>query len=418
MDIFKTLSLIFTFSVAIGYINHRFFKMQTTIAIMMGALSLSLLLILGEIFHFTDFGYYLHHMLELLHFDDLLLKGMLSFLLFAGAQSLDISILKGRKWEIGTLAVFGTIASFFIIATGIYYLLPLINLHLDYFYCLVFGALISPTDPIAVVSTFKNLKAPKSTTMLVEGESLFNDGVGIVLFLSASQLAIKGVGVTIPHVVWLFMQEAVGGVLYGIFLGFLNYWLIKPLKEPKIAIMVTLAIVTGGYSLAGILNISGPLAMVVAGLFLNFFGQKVSFSKGIHENLNRFWEIVDEILNAVLFLLIGLELLIIKISYPFFIALLLAILLVLSTRFFTVAVPMSLFKLKKKFAPFIITILSWGGLRGGLAIALALSLPLGENRNLILAMTYGVVAFAVIVQGLTIKPIVKLSKLKYKNNQG
>jgi len=412
MDIFIFVSLIFTFAVVIGYLNHRFFKMQTTIAIMMGSLFLSIILLLGEFFHFTNLGFHLRDMLEKLHFDDLLLKGMLSFLLFAGAQSLDVSILKGHKWEIATLAVCGTIASFIIIATGIYFLLPLFNLHLDYVYCLVFGALISPTDPIAVVTLFKSLKVSKGTSILVEGEALFNDGVGIILFLSAAQLATRGVGVTIPHVILLFLQEVVGGIVYGVFLGFLTYWLIKPIKEPKIAIMVTLGIVSGGYALAEILHISGPLAMVVAGLFLSSYGTKESFAPGIHKNLQQFWEIIDEILNALLFLLIGLELLIIKIYSPFFIALLVAIILVLATRFFTVAVPMSLFKLKRRFAPHIISILSWGGLRGGLAIALALSLPMSSQRGLILTMTYGVVAFSVIVQGISIKRLVKLSNNK------
>ena len=343
-------------------------------------------------------------------FHNLLMNGMLSFLLFAGSLSIDFSTLKTRQWEIGTLASLSTIASALIVGTLIYYLLPLLGAELPYLYCLLFGALISPTDPIAVLAIFKKIGVPKSLEVCVSGESLFNDGVGIVIFMTLYQLVFNNIPVTWQNVSLLFLEQAIGGIAYGALIGFIAYKLIQQVGGRKMAILITLAVVTGGYSLALAIHISGPLAMVVAGIFVGNKVRKNSKAAKIHDALDMFWEVVDELLNAILFLLIGFELLTIDASNHQLLIVACVIPLVLLIRLITVAIPMKFIQLKRVHEPYTISILTWGGLRGGLAVALALALPPSNHRNLIMTMTYGVVAFAIIVQGLTIKPLAKLAK--------
>jgi len=403
-------SVILTLAVLIGYINHRYIKMQSTIAIMVGSLLLSFVFILIQYLGIADIADATKNLLIQTDFHTLLLNGMLSFLLFAGSLSVDFSILKSRKWEIGILASISTVASVLIIGTLTYYLLPIIGITLPYLFCLLFGALISPTDPIAVLATFKKIEAPKNLEVCVAGESLFNDGVGIVIFLTLYQLAFEGVSITWGNVSLLFLEQAVGGIVYGVILGFVAHKLMQTVDDRKMAILITLAVVTGGYTLALATHISGPLAMVVAGIFVGNKVRKNSKEGKTHETLAIFWEVIDELLNAVLFLLVGFELLAINITDHRLLAVVLAIPLVLLVRLITVAVPMKFIQLRRNRDPYLISILTWGGLRGGLAVALALSLPPSKYRDLIMAMTYGVVVFAVIVQGLTIKSLVQLSK--------
>ena len=410
MILFTILSYIFTLAVMLSYLNARFVKMQTTTAVMTGSLILSLLLLLIGRLHFLDLVHPLSHLLRQIDFHALLLDGMLSFLLFAGALTIDINQLRRFKWEIGVLASIATLASALIIGFGSFYLLSWLNFSIPLVYCLLFGALISPTDPIAVLAMFKELKAPDGLDTCVAGESLFNDGVGIVIFLSLYEVAFSGNPITFSAVSSLFLHEAVGGILYGLGLGLLAYWLIKPIDNHKIEILTTLAVATGGYALAQAMNISGPLAMVVAGIFIGNNGHNFNMSKRTRENLDNFWELIDEILNVILFVLIGLELLVINLNTKTLLAGLLGIGLVLGTRFLTVGIPISLFKLKKRYKPYTIRILVWGGLRGGLAVALALALPSGPERDVILTLTYAVVVFTIIVQGLTIKPLILLSQ--------
>lgn len=410
MNFYTIASSILTIAIIIGYINHRFIKMQTTTAITIGALIISFALIIIGMFGFTGLEHNVTNMLHQIPFHDVLIKGMLSFLLFAGALRIDINHLFEQKWEIGILAFVGTIVSAILVGSLIYYVLPLFGIHISFIYCMLFGALISPTDPIAVLATFKELGAPKKLTVIVEGESLFNDGVGIVIFITIYQLAFTGHAITWQATSLLFLRQAIGGIVYGIAVGLVAYWLIKPIDDHKIEILITLLVVTAAYTFANFIGISGPLAMVVAGIFIGNRGRNFSMSKKTVESLDTFWELVEEILNAALFLLIGLELLTIHIDHYLLIAAALAIPLVLLVRILIVTIPMSIFKIWRTYPNGSVRVLIWGGLRGGLAFALALALPVGPHRNLILGMTYAVVAFAIVVQGITIRPLVELTK--------
>lgn len=410
MNPYTLASIILTLAIIIGYINHRYIKLQSTIAIMAGSLLISLLFLILQHTGVANIADKTKSILIQTDFHSLLINGMLSFLLFAGSLTIDSSILKTRKWEIGILASLSTIASTLLVATAIYYILPLLGLSLPYLYCLLFGALISPTDPIAVLATFKEISAPKNLEVCVAGESLFNDGVGIVIFLTIYQLVFNHQAITFQNVSLLFLEQAVGGIAYGVILGFIAHQLVKNIKDPKTIILITLAIVTGGYTFALSIDISGPLAMVIAGIFIGNRVRTTVTEEKRNEVLKIFWEVVDELLNAVLFLLIGFELLNINIVDFKFSAVLIAIPLVLLIRLITVAIPMKFIQARKTHEPYTISVLTWGGLRGGLAVALALTLPPSHYRELILAMTYGVVVFAVIVQGLTIKPLAKLAR--------
>lgn len=399
-----------TLAVVISYLNHRILKMHSTIGILVGSLAFTfVLLIIGQ-FGLDAFEQQMQRALDKIDFHHLVIDGMLSFLLFAGALNVDFDELKAAKWEIAVLATVGTIVSTFLIATLSYYALAWLGINLPFIYCALFGALISPTDPIAVLAIFKKLGAPKQLHATVAGESLFNDGVGIVLFLTLYQLAFNDLPITVTGVSTLFMQQAVGGIVYGIVLGLLGYRLIKPINEHHLEISITVAIVTGGYALAHAINVSGPLAMVVAGLLIGNPGKPLFMTENTRQRLHDFWEFIDELLNAVLFMLIGLELLVISVNSKQLTAAMISIPLVLAVRFATVAAPMSLFKLKKGYPAHAIGIMVWGGLRGGLAVALALALPNSPERDFVLPMTYAVVLFAIIIQGLSITPLVQRSK--------
>ncbi len=410
MNAYNLIAIILTIAVLIAYLNHKLIHMQTTIAITTASLLLSMLLLIAHHFGWVYYSDQARHLVQNLDFKEILLNGMLSFLLFAGSMTVDFDSLKRNKWEIGTLASLSTIASAILIGFLIFFSLRLLNINLNLIECFLFGALISPTDPIAVLATFKDLGAPKNLTTCVAGESLFNDGVGIVIFVTIFQLAFTGHAVTWHDVILLFCRQALGGIAYGIVLGLITAQLFKNLRDHHLMILITLAVVTGGYALALSWNISGPLAMVVAGIFVGNKSQHGAFHKQSQQSLHIFWEVIDEVLNAVLFLLIGFELLNMNFDSTHLIAAAIAIPLVLLIRLITVSIPMRFFTHWRNHAPLTITILTWGGLRGGLAVALALSLPDTASRSLILTMTYAVVAFAVIIQGLTIKPLVKIAK--------
>ena len=408
MSTYTIASIILTMAVVIAYLNYRFVKIPSTIAIMIGALLISFIILIIDHTTSANIAPSFVIMLKKTDFHDLLLNGMLSFLLFAGAMHIDFSLLKSQKWEISILSIFSTIASTLLIGYASYILLPILGLqiHVPLLYCILFGALISPTDPIAVIAIIKEVGAPKRLETIISGESLFNDGVAIVLFVTLYDLAIKHTPVTAVNVFKLFGQQALGGIAFGLVLGYFTSYILKQCRDINIIILVMLAIVMGGYHLALSLDISGPLAMVVTGIMV---GDKIkhTFEKSYHDQIIVFWDIIDELLNAALFLLIGFEMLTIHAQAMQIVAILCAIPIALIIRFITVAIPIKVLDCFRPKLPHAIRILTWGGLRGGLAVALVLSLPHNRYRDFLLAMTYGVVTFSIIIQGLTMKILAK-----------
>jgi len=331
----------------------------------------------------------------------------LSFLLFAGALHVNLNDLAKQKWAIVSLATLGVLLSTFIIGGLSWLVLNWLGIGLPLIYCLLFGALISPTDPIAVLGILKTAHAPKSLEIKIAGESLFNDGVAVVVFIVLFGIATGGEEINAAHIGLLFLEEAVGGVVYGLLLGFLTYRMLKGVDNYTVEILLTLALVTGGYALATVIHVSGPIAIVVAGLWIGNHGRLLAMSEHTREHLDTFWELMDEILNAVLFVLIGLELLLLSLTQEYLLAAVLIIPIVLLARLVSVGLPIGLLRFKQQFAPGVVKVLTWGGLRGGISVALALSLPAGPERNLILTVTYMVVVFSIIVQGLSISSLVK-----------
>ena len=411
MDLFNILAILITLAAVFSYINFRYIGLPVTIGVMVIALSMSLMLnLLGS------FGLGLKPQAELLlrniDFDRTLLHGMLSFLLFAGALHIDINDLIELKWSIGALATVGTLISTFLVGTLTWFVLGWFGIGLSYLYCLLFGALISPTDPIAVLSILKTAGAPKSLEMRITGESLFNDGVGIVVFLVILETATGTHGVSAGHIGLLFVQEVIGGVLFGLGIGYLAYQMLKSVDNYQVELLITLALVAGGYALADALHLSGPIAIVVAGLLIGNHGRLFGMSEKTRAHLDVFWELVDEILNAVLFVLIGLEVLVLTFTKQYLFASLVIIPLVLFARFVAIGIPVTLLRPFRAFSPGAVRIMTWGGLRGGISVALALSLPPGRERDVILAITYAVVVFSIVVQGLTLERVVKKTILE------
>ncbi len=414
MDIYSNISIIIVLAVFINYINFRFIKMQSTIAIMLTSLIISILSLFLDRIGFHSIHSDVTQFVANLNFRDLLMNFMLGFLLFAGSLTIDISQLKKQKWDIAILATISVLASAFVIAVFTYYLLRLFHIDLNFIGCLLFGALISPTDPIAVLSVFKQANAPKKLSLTIAAESLFNDGLAVVLFITISHFAFTAnLHPTAGAITLLFLHKSVGGLLFGLALSFIAYFLMKPIDDHKIEILLTLAIVTGGYTLAQTIGVSGPLAMVTVGIFIASRKREIVISKNSREHIETFWGLIDELLNAILFLLIGFEILVIPVSFLQMFASLAAIPLLLLARYITVALPMSFLKVWRRYPPYSIRIMTWGGLRGGVAVALALSIPQGATRDVILPMTYIVVLFSILCQGTTLKYLVRKAKFSH-----
>ncbi len=408
MKLFNVIAILVTLTAVFSYVNHRYIRLPNTIGLMLISLLVSLgLIALGPLG--LELEEDARHLLENIDFDETLLHGMLSFLLFAGALHVNLGDLAKQKWFIGTLATFGVVGSTFIIGFISWWLLAFMGFELPLIYCLLFGALISPTDPIAVLGILKKAGVPDSLETKITGESLFNDGVAVVVFLVFLEIAKGAHDITVLMVAGLFLTEALGGVVYGLTIGAATYWLLKSVDNYQVEVLITLALVTGGFALADVLHISGPIAIVVAGLLIGNHGRLLAMSERTRDRLDTFWELLDEVLNAVLFVLIGLELLILTFSRMYLMAGLLLIPLVLVARFLSVGFPVIILRLFRSFSPNVIKILTWGGLRGGISVALALSLPPGKNRDTILAITYVIVVFSIIVQGLTIGRLVRKS---------
>ena len=410
MDLIQTFATLISLAALFSYINHRFIKLPTTIGLLLISLLLSLALIgLGK------FGFplesYAQVLLKEVDFNKALMEGMLSALLFAGALHVSLDDLKQQKWIVAILASVGMLSSTFMVGFASYYVFAWFDLNIPLIYCLLFGSLISPTDPIAVLGILKHLGAPKSLETKIAGESLFNDGIAVVVFIVMLGIATAGGDsnepVSAANVIMLFLQEAVGGVGFGLIAGYIVFRMLATIDNYQVEILLTLGLVFGGYALASALHISGPIFVVVAGLLIGNRGRQYAMSDRTKEHLDDFWELIDEILNAVLFVLIGLEVLILSFDLNYLYAGLAMIPLTLLARFISVGVPVSLMKLRKTFTPNVIRILTWGGLRGGISIALALTLPEGESREALIVVTYIVVIFSIVVQGLTVGKLIK-----------
>jgi len=409
MDAFGLLAGVLTISALLSYCNFRTLKLPNTIGVMLIALFLSLVLIgLGSL----GFGIEAkaRSLLHEIQFDRTLMHGMLSFLLFAGALHVNLDDLKKQKWVIASLTTLGLLISTLLIGSLMYWILGWLGMNIRYIEALLFGALISPTDPIAVLAILKTAKAPKTLETKIAGESLFNDGIAVVIFLVLVGVAFSGKEVSVSEISLLFAQETLGGILFGLISGLAAYLLIKTVDDYSVEIMLTLALVTGGYAFATWLHLSGPIAMVVAGLFIGNHGRSFAMSAKTRQHLDTFWLLIDDILNTVLFVLMGLEVLVLTFTSHIFIAGLAAIPIVLLARFISVGIPIRLLSLRRTFSPGVIKIMTWGGLRGGISVALALSLPAGEVRDVLLSMTYMVVIFSIVVQGLTIGKVMRRAK--------
>ena len=409
MSLIQTITLLVCLSAVFSYLNYRYLKLPMTIGLMALALAMSLVLValgkLGLPVEAQAISF-----MKGIDFNEALMHGMLSFLLFAGALHFNVHDLLDQKWFIGTLASVGLLASTLIVGSLAYYLFALVGLHLPFLYCLLFGALISPTDPIAVLGILRTAGAPKSLEIKITGESLFNDGVAVVVFLVLLGVAGHEVA-SAGSIALLFLEEAVGGAILGLALGYVAYFMLKSVDNYQVEILLTLALVMGGYALADALHTSGPIAVVVAGLVVGSYARHMAMSETSREYLDTFWELVDELLNAVLFVLIGLEVLVLTFHGHYILAGLIAIPVVLLARFLSVGLPVKLFSFKREFTPRATTILTWGGLRGGISVAMALSLPPGPLRDAIVTITYVVVTFSILVQGLTIGRVVQSSSL-------
>ncbi|GEM90366.1 cation:proton antiporter [Oceanithermus desulfurans] len=401
MGFFDAMGALFALTALFAYLNYQYVRLPTPIGVMLAGLLLSLgLLLVGG-----PAEAWAQELVASVPFEEVLMQGMLAFLLFAGALHVNLEDLRRRWVSILTLATLGVLVSTFVVGTGVYYLAAWLGLELPYVHALLFGALISPTDPIAVLGLLKRAGVPKDLEVLISGESLFNDGVGVVVFaviLSLVQTGGHGAEASAAAVAAFFAQEALGGLALGLGLGLVAFYMLRRTDDYSVEVLITLALVSGGYALAANLHTSGPLAMVVAGLLIGNHGRALAMSERTREHLDTFWEMTDEILNALLFVLIGLEVLLVRYTPGYLELAALSVPLVLAARFLSVGLPIGALRLVRPFAGYTVRLMTWGGLRGGISVALALGLPPGPERELILAMTYGVVVFSVLVQGLTI----------------
>ena len=417
MELFNIMAILITLSALFGYLNYRFIKLPTIIGLMLISMLMSIfLVVLGNLGLGVE--KYWMPVVQSIDFNKTLMVGMLSFLLFAGALQVDIGELLRQKWEVIVYATVGVFISTALVGALSYCILGWLGLKMQLIYCLLFGALISPTDPIAVIGMLRNAAAPKSLEVQIAGESLFNDGIGVVLFAVLLEMATGHHTTYIPDAISLFATETIGGAIFGLVIGWIAYGILKSIDNYQIEILVTLSLVTGGYALASAINISGPIAIVVAGLLIGNHGRKLAMSEVTRNNLDMFWELIDVILNSVLFVLMGLELLVLQLSLTHVLAAVAAIFIVLLSRFVSIGTPMRLLAFRNKFSLSTLIIMTWGGLRGGIAVALALSLPVGYERNIIIAITYGVVVFSVLVQGLTFKSLINPNLILIQNKGG
>lgn len=407
MQLYTILTIIISICALFAYINARLIKLPPAIGIMVLSLLFSVLLIAaGRLV--PSFTATVVQMVGAINFHRLLMQVMLSFLLFAGSIHINAAALRKQLLPVAILSTLGTLLSAIIVALLVHVLFGLFGMQVPIIYCLLFGILISPTDPVAVLAILKQAGIPSTLQLKIAGESLFNDGVAVVVFISLLEVAQTGTSnFSLGQSMLLFLQEAGGGLLFGFALGYAGFLLVRSIDNYQVEVLITVAIVMGGYTLADVLHVSGPLAMIVAGIVTGNTGKHHAMSETTREYLDKFWELVDEIMNAILFLLIGLQVLVIPTSASLIITGIITIGVVLLARWISVALPVTLLRRNIKFEKHAIAILTWGGLRGGLSVAMALSLPAEMFRSQFVAVTYIVVIFSIVVQGLTIKGFTK-----------
>ena len=412
MDYYIIIAALIFLAALFGFINARFLKLPTTIGLMLITIVYTLAVFALSYFDDTLLKAEIQFIREI-DFEKVLMDYMLSFLLFAGALHTNFEQLKVQRWPILAFATLGVLVSTFLVGTLVFYLLQVLGLQVDFIYCLLFGSLISPTDPIAVLGILKKAKVPKKLETKIVGESLFNDGVGVVVFLTIFGIAsAKDSPVTPVDILTLFGQEVLGGILLGMIIGWITYKMMKTIDDFSTEVIITLAAVMVGTVLATKLHLSAPLAMVVAGLLIgNDRVRTAAMSETTEHYVDKFWELIDILLNAILFVLIGMEMLILTYQNSYLLAGVIAIPLVLVSRYVSLWLPIRVFKDKLDFVPKTNLIMTWGGLRGGISIALALSLSEDMYRDMFLVMTYIIVVFSILVQGLTVEKLVKRTSL-------
>lgn len=403
MELYYSFSVLIVLAALFSYANLRFLKLPGTIGIMIIAMLVSVAIRLLGDSYFPDATKDMFQLFNSLDFNEILMGAMLNFLLFAGAMHVNILDLKNLRWTIATYATISVVLSAFIISAILYYIAPYFGIQIPYIYCLLFGTLISPTDPIVVLGILKQAKVPKIIETKITGESLFNDGVAVVMFAVVLQIATNpSFDADFASVSKLFLMEAGGGILLGLLLGFTASRSMKKIDDYKVSALITLSIVMGGFLIAKELHVSSPLAMVIAGLIIGNYGKKFAMSKTTQDYLNKFWELIDEIMNAILFLFIGFELLLIEDLMDQILLGIVTIFIVLLSRTLSIVIPARTILRKNTFSKGSLIVLVWGGIRGGVSIALVLSMPNSEWKDLLLEITYIVVLFSIVVQGLTV----------------
>ena len=404
----NTIAAVLAFAAIASYVNHRFLKLPQTVALMAMALLASLVLVASGAIGLLETER-ARDIVEAIAFDEVVLHGLLGYLLFAGALHINLARLRAAVAPVATLATVGVLISAATAGTLFYFIAQLLGFDLPFIYALLFGALIAPTDPVAVLGILKTVKAPKSIETTIASESLFNDGIGVVVFLTVLSVAVSGHEPNVGEVLTFLTEEAVGGVLLGLVLGALLLVMMRGIDVHQVEVLLSLGFVSGGYALATALHFSGPITVVVMGIIIGNYGRAMAMSEITREYVDRFWELLDEILNAVLFILVGVEVIVITVTGELVVAGVLAIGAVLLARFTSIAIPAAAFRAvgSRRFNPQTVAILTWGGLKGGISIALALSIPASEERDLLLTAAYVVVIFSILVQGLTFGPLVK-----------
>jgi CPA1 family monovalent cation:H+ antiporter len=407
MSLFQLLSLLVTLVAIFGYLNCKFLRLPDTVGIMAIAMLGSIGAVVAGVFD-PDIGRWAHRTISGIDFTQLIFHGLLGPLLFAGSLHVNFSALAREKWAIVLLASLGVVISTAVVGVCFHYGLAAVGIVLPMAWCLVFGALISPTDPLAVLGILRQARVPEALQTKITGESLFNDGVGVLIFVTLLGLATGTRELDAGSITLTLLREALGGILFGVVVGYLAFLVLRSIDSYAVEIMITLALATGGYALAELVHVSAPIAVVVTGLVIGNHGRQLAMSEETRERLFSFWELADDLLNLLLFGLVGLELVAVAQSELQFIeAALLAVPIVLLARTVSVAIPISALGMIRRFERNTIRILTWGGLRGAISIALALSLPHGENRDIIVAATYFVAVFSILVQAISLQPLIR-----------